>query len=92
MQKIFLPCFLIFSALTGCGLLTQEPDAKWMSSFSVAEGLELTLWAAEPDLVNPTNMDIDDRGRIWVVESINTQHTTEVPYRCMLGVSVHDQR
>ena len=41
MQKTFLPNLLIFSALTGCGLLTQEPAAKWLSSFSVAEGLEL---------------------------------------------------
>ncbi len=37
----------------------------------MADGLELTLWAAEPDLVNPTNMAIDERGRIWVTESIN---------------------
>ena len=31
----------------------------------------MTLWAAEPLLVNPTNFDIDERGRIWLIESVN---------------------
>lgn len=29
--------------------------------------LETTLFAAEPMLVNPTNIDIDERGRVWVI-------------------------
>lgn len=33
--------------------------------------LELTLFASEPMMTNPTNMDIDDRGRIWVTEAYN---------------------
>lgn len=33
--------------------------------------LELTLFASEPMMLNPTNMDIDDRGRIWVAEAYN---------------------
>ncbi|MBN7812379.1 c-type cytochrome [Algoriphagus sp. H41] len=33
--------------------------------------LELTLFASEPMLTNPTNMDIDDRGRIWITEAYN---------------------
>lgn len=40
-------------------------------AFEVAEGLELTVWASEPLLVNPTNFDIDERGRVWFVESVN---------------------
>ena len=31
----------------------------------------MTLWAAEPLLVNPTNFDIDERGRVWLIESVN---------------------
>ncbi len=31
----------------------------------------MTLWAAEPLLVNPTNFDIDERGRVWFIESVN---------------------
>ncbi|HXG61579.1 MAG TPA: PVC-type heme-binding CxxCH protein [Planctomycetota bacterium] len=31
--------------------------------------LEVRLVAAEPDLVTPTSLDVDARGRIWVIES-----------------------
>jgi putative membrane-bound dehydrogenase-like protein len=42
-----------------------------LKGLKVADGLEATLWAAEPLVVNPTNMDIDERGRIWYLESVN---------------------
>jgi putative membrane-bound dehydrogenase-like protein len=40
-----------------------------------AEGLEATLWAAEPMLSNPTNIDVDSRGRVWVTEGLNYRLT-----------------
>jgi putative membrane-bound dehydrogenase-like protein len=40
-------------------------------SFLTAEGLQVSLFAAEPLVVNPTNMDIDHQGRVWVLESPN---------------------
>ncbi len=42
-----------------------------VEGLDVADGLEATLFAAEPMLVNPTNMDIDARGRVWVIEGYN---------------------
>ena len=33
--------------------------------------LEVTLWAESPLLYNPTNMDVDTFGRIWVTEGVN---------------------
>jgi putative membrane-bound dehydrogenase-like protein len=38
--------------------------------FQVPEGLEITVWAASPMLHNPTNIDIDKDGRIWVAEGV----------------------
>lgn len=35
------------------------------------EDLEATLWAESPQFFNPTNMDVDARGRIWVTEALN---------------------
>jgi putative membrane-bound dehydrogenase-like protein len=35
------------------------------------KALEVTLWAATPQLHNPTNLDIDKDGRIWVAEGVN---------------------
>src|SRR5205823_5052746 len=34
-----------------------------------------TLWASEPLLFNPTNMDIDSRGRVWITEGLNYRPT-----------------
>jgi putative membrane-bound dehydrogenase-like protein len=39
--------------------------------FSVPAGLEVTLWAQSPQLKNPTNIDVDAAGRIWVTEGVN---------------------
>lgn len=41
------------------------------SLFAVPEGMEVTVWAASPQVFNPTNMDVDAAGRIWVSEGIN---------------------
>src|SRR5262249_51264905 len=37
---------------------------------TVPDGFTVELVAAEPDLVNPIAMTFDDRGRIWVTESL----------------------
>ncbi len=35
------------------------------------DGLEATVWAESPQFYNPTNIDVDVRGRIWVTEAVN---------------------
>lgn len=48
--------------------------------FKVPEGLEVTVWASTPQLFNPTNMDVDAAGRIWVNEGVNyRKHQTRRP-------------
>ena len=37
----------------------------------VADGLEIQVMATEPILKNPTNIDVDERGRVWVTEAYN---------------------
>src|SRR5207302_4061668 len=41
---------------------------------SAADGLEVTLVAAEPDLRQPVTMDFDDRGRLWVIQYLQYPH------------------
>ena len=53
----------------------QVPPEKAMSTFKVADGLELSLWASEPLFCNPTSIDVDHRGRVWVCESVNYRST-----------------
>ena len=37
--------------------------------FTVADGYEVTLWAENPMLHKPTQMNFDERGRLWVASS-----------------------
>ena len=52
--------------------VSPEASAKMLKP---ADGLQATLWASEPMVVNPTNMDIDSRGRVWVSEGQNYRYT-----------------
>ncbi|MPR35394.1 PVC-type heme-binding CxxCH protein [Salmonirosea aquatica] len=42
-----------------------------VAGLNVAEGLEANLFASEPAITNPTNIDVDYRGRVWVCEAYN---------------------
>ncbi|UAJ14599.1 PVC-type heme-binding CxxCH protein [Aquirufa lenticrescens] len=42
-----------------------------LSTLQVPEGLEVKPFAAEPMLINPTNIDVDSKGRVWVLEAYN---------------------
>lgn len=67
---------------------TLDPQAKRLAENAVygleaAEGLEVTLFASEPMLINPTNLQVDERGRVWVCEALNyrNSHNPENPVR-----------
>ncbi|MBK5297565.1 MAG: c-type cytochrome [Vicinamibacteria bacterium] len=49
----------------------QQPAGSSVQQLKVAPGLAVSLWAAEPSLANPTNIAIDERGRVWVLEAVN---------------------
>src|SRR5438094_8209750 len=53
------------------------PDAarESVKTFTVANGLEASLFASEPMVHNPTDMDIDARGRVWITEGVNYRST-----------------
>ncbi len=41
----------------------------------VPAGFELQLFASEPDITNPIAMSWDERGRLWIVESVDYPNT-----------------
>ncbi len=54
--------------------------ATAVDNLDVHEGLEATLFASEPMMLNPSNIDIDHRGRIWVCEIVNYRgHANDRP-------------
>src|SRR5262249_21735777 len=48
---------------------TPLPPDKAAGRMTLPEGFRVSLVASEPQLVKPIAMTLDDRGRIWVVES-----------------------
>ncbi len=46
-----------------------------MANFTTAPGLKASLFAAEPMVQNPTNIEIDHRGRVWALECVNYRTT-----------------
>ena len=42
-----------------------------VENLDIHDELEVTLFAAEPMLLSPSNIDIDHRGRVWVCEIVN---------------------
>ncbi|HET7695568.1 MAG TPA: PVC-type heme-binding CxxCH protein [Vicinamibacterales bacterium] len=77
--SVFLVSIVSFAALLQAQTpaQTQAPQPAFnippsipLELFQVADGLEITLWAATPMLRNPTNIDIDRDGRIWVAEGV----------------------
>jgi len=46
----------------------QTPEEE-MAGFTVPEGFEISLFASEPDITKPINMEFDDQGRLWVTQS-----------------------
>ena len=55
----------------------ETPDIRrpipeeFTQSLQLSEGLEVTLFISEPEVNNPTSMDIGDRGRLWVCDVLN---------------------
>jgi putative membrane-bound dehydrogenase-like protein len=73
MRRSFSAFLLAFSAPVA---LAQLPPEKALATMKAGEGLQVELFAAEPMLLNPTAIDVDHKGRVWVCEGVN--------YRCKL--------
>lgn len=70
MQRLLIVFILTSLPLTAWSPSNGAPDLS-LDAFVVPEGLEITAWAASPMLFNPTNMDVDQFGRIWITEGVN---------------------
>lgn len=67
-----LAAALLAIAMPAPAQVSPEESARQLKP---ADGLEATLWAAEPMVVNPTTIDVDSRGRVWVTEGLNYRLT-----------------
>ncbi len=89
----YIPIVLIVFLLKACHSKNETnfdrfPEGK-AKEHQTIEGikvenpeLELTLFGSEPNFANPTNMDIDHKGRVWICEAYNYRNeVNNVPYR-----------
>lgn len=71
----FLLFFVLAITAVSCNTNTSSKDEhspeSSLADLKVYDGLEVTLFASEPMFTNPTNIAIDERGRVWVCEAYN---------------------
>ena len=69
------------------GLQTAAPEPSratppdGLEALELAPGLAATLVAEAPTITNPTNIDVDSRGRIWLLEGFNYRKFKPKPLR-----------
>lgn len=61
--------FVLLAPLTATAQNVPVPAKDAAARMTVPEGFQVTLFAGEPDLVQPIAFAFDDRGRLWVVEN-----------------------
>src|SRR5262249_52919873 len=55
------------------------PSKEAPKAMTVPKGFNVTLFAGEPDVVQPIAFTFDDRGRLWVVECLSYPKWTDKP-------------
>ncbi len=60
---------------------SREAALEDLKKMTVADGLEVTLFASEPMMVNPCDLDVDARGRVWITEGANYRKWANPPVR-----------
>src|SRR5689334_5333416 len=64
---LLLPSVLLAEPRTPAPLPAEQAARE----MKLADGFHCTLFAAEPDIVQPISFCIDHRGRLWVAEALN---------------------
>lgn len=65
-----LPLMVFMSSSVKQIETNDDPDPqKELASFKIADGMEVTLFASEPMVTKPIQMNWDAEGRLWVVSS-----------------------
>ncbi len=71
---------ILFTALFGWLFANPlAPATEGDTKLYLPDDLEATLWAESPMFYNPTNMDVDARGRIWVTEAVDYRDFNNKP-------------
>ena len=62
---------LLLVAVFASPAFAQKDPAAALATMTAGDGLKVELFASEPMLINPTSIDVDHKGRVWVAEAVN---------------------
>jgi len=65
-----IPFAIVVLFIPALGMAQVLPE-RAIETMKVAPDLQIELFAHEPDLINPTSIDVDHLGRVWVCEAVN---------------------
>ena len=71
MKKISIISFLFVILFLSISFNVVDGNKQDDLHLYMPADLEATLWAESPMFYNPTNIDTDSKGRIWVTEAVN---------------------
>ncbi|MDF9795157.1 putative membrane-bound dehydrogenase-like protein [Catalinimonas alkaloidigena] len=67
MQKLLLFLLLLLAACAS----ESEELVREVPELYLPDDLQASVWAESPQFFNPTNIDVDIKGRVWVAEAVN---------------------
>jgi putative membrane-bound dehydrogenase-like protein len=68
-MRIVSACVILAMLIKAAAADGPAPPDEAAQRFTLPAGFSATLFAGEPDLVQPIAFTFDDRGRLWVVEN-----------------------
>src|SRR5690554_878276 len=63
--------YLLLGSVMMLACTAEKKQAAEERLLFVPDDLEATIWAESPQFYNPTNIDVDIHGRVWVTEAVN---------------------
>ena len=63
--------FALLAVAVAAPAFAQLAPDKALATMKAGDGLQVELFAHEPMLINPTSIDVDHLGRVWVAEAVN---------------------
>src|SRR3569623_1872863 len=67
----FVACWSLALALLSAAAVpaqAQKSPEEELQALKAPEGMEISLFASEPMITNPSAIDVDTHGRVWVAE------------------------
>ncbi len=61
----------LLAGLISLPAFAQKDPAAALATMTAGDGLKVELFASEPMVINPTAIDVDHKGRVWVAEAVN---------------------